>query len=183
MVVRQFAYRFLTVCGSQFKTHEPVFSQIECCRLYAAMMLKRSQYAKLGKGFKNSLMGGLMDRSVKSNVQGYVAADSKFFVNQHHRECFQMAYPEGLQLFLHKHRSESAGEVTTTLPATDRFAQKLQQLYQSDQDSFELLSSVYTAERKGGLGSPAVWTVSGPGVGATAVPTPPNVTAVVRMLC
>lgn len=182
-VVRELAYRFLTVCGSQFKIHEPVYSQIDCCRLYAAMMLKRSEYAKLGKGFKNSLMGGLMDRSVKTEVQGYVAADSKFFVNEHHRQCFQMAYPEIYNYFFTNTVPNPQGKVTTSFLATDRWAQKLQQFYQSDPDSFELLSSVYTVERNGGLGSPAVWTVSGPGVGAMPVPTPPNVTAVVRMLC
>ncbi|WP_321477233.1 DUF5621 domain-containing protein [uncultured Paludibaculum sp.] len=182
-MVRHLAYKFLTTCGTQFKIHEPIYSLVDCCRLYAAMMLKRSQYSKLGKGFKNSLMGGLIERTVKANVQGYVAADSNFFVNEHHRECFQGAYPDIYNYFFTNTVPNPLGKSTTSFRATDRWAQKLQQFYQIDPDSFELLSSVYTAERKGGVGMPAVWTVSAPGVGAVSVPPPPNVTAAVRMLC
>lgn len=182
-MVRQLAYRFLTVCGTTFKDHEPTFSLIDSCRLYAAMMLKRDEYGKMGKGFKNSLMGGLINRNVKTNVQGYVYADAKFFVNEHHRECFQSAYPEIYSYFFTNMVPNPHAKATCSFLATDRWAQKLQQLYQTDQDSFELLANVYSVERKGGLGSPAYWTVRAPGAGATGIPCPPNVTAAVRLLC
>ncbi len=74
-MVRLLAYRFLTHFGTLFRQAEPQYSHTPACRLYAKMMLKRDQYAKMFKskgfgGFKNKQMGGVEERREASGDTG-----------------------------------------------------------------------------------------------------------------
>ena len=183
-MVRFLAYRFLTHFGTLFGQAEPQYSHTQACRLYAKMMLKRDQYAKMFKGkgfggFKNKQMGGVVERTVRQNVQSYVGADARFFVNEHHRECFRVTYPDIYNYFFTTSVGTPNGKVSTSYTAGSQWGQRFQQFFQADPDSADLLSSVYAFERKY---PPAVWTVSAPGVGAASIPAPPCVTAVVQTL-
>jgi Domain of unknown function (DUF5621) len=189
--VRSLAYKFLSTLGTSFKTPEPVPNHIGMCKLYAKMMLKRDQYSKLFKkggfgGFKNKQMGGIVDRGVKSNVQVYVGADVKFFVNEHHRRCFELTWQQ-IYNYLFTARDGAPGTMTSkTILASSALGQELQQLYQTDEDSFDLLTHIYGIERNttGGTfgGGKALWKLPGPGCGVAGIPAPPTSLAAVNVL-
>jgi len=120
-----------------------------------------------------------MGRQHPARHRGYVGADARFFVNEHHRECFQAAYPDIYNYFFTTAIGGPNGKVSTSYMPASYWGQKFQQFYQSDPKSFELMSQVYKLERRM---TPAIWTVSTPGVGAVGIPTPPCVTPVVRTL-
>jgi hypothetical protein len=186
-VVRALAYKFLTYFGTGFATPEPTPTLAGMCKLYAAMMLKREQYAKLfKKGFVNKQMGGIVEREVASNVQSYVGADIHFFVNEHHRRCFELSWPQ-LYAYFFTGRMGAPGTMTSkTHLASSALGQELQQLSQSDAESFELLSTLYGVERKNAGGQPgmgtALWKTAGPGVGVAGIPAPPSSAAAVNAL-
>jgi hypothetical protein len=93
-VVRALAYKFLSPSALPFNIPKSCLI-INRCELYATMLVKRQQYAALfKKGFMNKQMGGVVERTVRTNVQSYVGADVKFFVNEHHRRCFELAWPQ-----------------------------------------------------------------------------------------
>lgn len=179
-MVRALAYKFLTYNGTVFSKGEPQYSHSEACKVYADIMLKRDQYAGMfKKNFMNKQMGGVAERAVRHDVQNYVGADSRFFVNEHHRECFQAAYPDIYNYFFTTAIGVPNGKVSTSYQPGSYWGQRLQQFYQAAPNSFELMSKVYNLERRS---KPEIWTVSPPGVGAVSVPMPPCVTAVVRTL-
>jgi hypothetical protein len=190
-VVRSLAYKFLSTLGTAFKTPEPVPTHVAMCNLYAQMMLKRTEYAKLfKKGFMNKQMGGIIERGVRSNVQSYVGADVKFFVNEHHRRCFELTWPQ-IYNYLFTARNGAPGTMASkTILASSALGEELQQLYQSDEDSFDLLCVIYAIERgnsggASGLGmgmGQALWQLPGPGCGVAGIPAPPTSAAAVNVL-
>lgn len=190
-VVRSLAYKFLSTLGTGFKTPEPVPTHVAMCNLYAKMMLKRKDYAKLfKKGFMNKQMGGIVERGVKSNVQSYVGADVKFFVNEHHRRCFELTWPQ-IYNYLFTARNGAPGTMSSkTILASSALGQELQQLYQSDEDSFDLLCAIYGIERANsggktgmsmGMGQ-ALWKLPGPACGMAGIPAPPTSAAALNLL-
>lgn len=186
-VVRALAYKFLSTLGTGFRIPEPVPQHAGMCKLYAEMMLKRKKYSKLfEKSFMDKQMGGIVERNVRSNVQSYVGADVKFFVNEHHRRCFELTY-QGIYNYFFTTRDGTNGGINyKTIAASSALGQALQQLYQSDLNSFNLLSGIYGIERtnsggKPGIGAP-LWKIPGPACGVAGIPAPPTSAAAIQLL-
>ncbi len=186
-VVRALAYKFLTHFGTGFQVSEHVPTQADMCKLYAAMMLKRDQYKTMfKKSFMNKQMGGVVERTARSNVQSYVGADVHFFVNEHHRKCFELTWPQIYNYFFTSRVGLPAGTTYKTHAVSSPLGQELQQLSQRDPDSFQLLSSLYGVEGTNSGGAPgigqALWKTAGPAIGMAAIPAPPTSAAAVNVL-
>ena len=184
-VVRALGYKFLTHFGTGFNAPENVPSHLAMCQLYGAMMIKRDKYRKLfGKkglgGVKNKQMGGIVRRDVSTNVQQYVGADIHFFVNEHHRKCFELSWPETYRYFF-SGRDSSPGMTSKTHAGTSPLGQELQQLSQRDMASFDLLCAVYGIEQSVS-GGHALWKTPGPGAGVAGIPAPPCSGAALNVL-
>ena len=182
-LVRAIAYKFLTLHGTQFKTPEATYTNAQMCEMYADAVLKRAGY----KGMMKSTMmakqsGGLTDRTARVQVANYVSADAAFFLNEHHRLCFEASAHDVYNYFFTHNVPNPLNKATTAYKASDTWGQKFQQLYQSLPKSCELLSTLYLLERQGGMGSPAVWRVSAPGVGAANPALMPGAGAVLQPL-
>src|SRR6185437_13215955 len=172
-VVRALAFRFLSALGTGFRTAESVPTYAQMCTLYATMMVKRKKYEKLfDKGVKNKAMGGIVERGVRTNVQAYVGADSRFFVNEHHRRCFELAWGS-IYAYFFTARNGAPGTMNyKTIAASSPLGRDMQQLYQSDSETYAMLEKVYGVERSttGKFGSgQAIWKLPGPGCGIAAI--------------
>jgi hypothetical protein len=181
-VVGALAHKFLSTLGTAFKVPLTPPSHANMCRLYARMMSKRKKYAKLmSKGAVNRQMGGLMDRDVKANVQSYVGADVHFFVNEHHRRCFESSWQQTYNYFFTTRNGQPGGMTSHAILATSAIGQELQQLSHNDPDSFGLLAAVYGIEpdTAGGL---ATFVLPGPACGVRGIPAPPTSAAAVSIL-
>ena len=171
-LVRVIAYKFLTLHGTLFLAPEVEFTSAQMCEIYADAVLKRAGYKAMTKttgmaGMKAKLMGGLEDRTTRVQAASYVSADAAFFLNEHHRMCFEASARDVYNYFFTRGVANAAGKTTTAYRASDPWGQKFQQFSQSLPKSFQALSSIYLLERQGGIGSPAVWRASAPGCGAT----------------
>ena len=96
-----------------------------------------------------------------------------------------MSWPELYSYFFTTRQGSPNGLVSKTIAASSPLGQALQQLYQSDSNSFDLLSAVYGIERttSGKLGTgQALWKIPGPGVGVAGIPMPPSAAAVSLLL-
>ena len=181
-VVRALGYKFLTHFGTGFSVPEPVPSTAGMCQRYAAMMLKRDKYSKLfSSGFINKQMGGIIERTVRSNVQSYVGADVHFFVNEHHRRCFELSWPQIYTYFFTGRLGMPNGMTSKSHRATTPFGQELQQINAQDIASFRLLSVLYGVESDV-VGGQAVWKTGPPGAGVAGIPAPPNSAAALTAL-
>jgi len=182
-VVRALAYRFLDSHGTLFQAEEPTYSSHQMCEMYAEAVLKRAGYKKMmSKGLKAKLSGGLEDRQIRADAANYVSADANYFINEHHRMCFQASAPDVYSYFFTHNVPNPLQKATTAYRASDNWGQKFQRFYQSFPKSFELLSTTYLLDRQGGLGSPALWRVSAPGVGATGLALMPGAGPVLQPL-
>jgi hypothetical protein len=181
-VVRALAFKFLSSLGTAFRIAENVPTHAQMCQLYAAMMSKRKKYEKLfDKGVKNKAMGGIVERGVRTNIQAYIGADSRFFINEHHRRCFELAWG-AIYAYLFTARHGAPGTMNyKTIPASSPLGRDLQQLYQNDSATYQMLEKVYGVERsttgKFGTGQ-AVWKLPGPGCGIAAVPATQSAAAI-----
>jgi len=186
-VVRALAYKFLSTLGSAFRHPETVPHHQKMCELYATMLIKRQKYTGLfKKNFMNKQMGGVVERTVRANVQSYVGADVKFFVNEHHRRCFELAWPQIYNYFFTgRAGAPGTGMVSKTIMASSPLGQEITQLSQQDSASSDLLEDIYGVSRTGtgplGTG-PALWKIPGPGAGIAGIPAPPNSAAAVQLL-
>ena len=168
VLVRSLAYKFLKDHGTLFNQPEKLYNTLQVCELYADMKAKRNDYRKMmSQGIIASLQGGLETRSIcvaddKMRKEGN---SNSFFVNEHHRECFKIAFRDVYSYFFTRDVPNPLGKVTTAYRASDPWGQKFQQFYQSAPKSFEALSTVYPLERQGGFGAPAIWKVAAPGIG------------------
>lgn len=166
-VVRFLGYKFLKDRGTVFQEPESVYTQAQICKMYAQMQKKRSQYrALMKKSFMAKQSGGIVQRSTVASA----ASIHPFFINEHHRLAFQAAYRDVYNYFFTNTVPNPQRKVTTAYRASDGWGQKFQQFYQGDQDSFDVLSGMFTFERVGGFGSPAFWRVSAPGAGHAPLP-------------
>jgi len=181
--VRALAYRFLDSHGTRFQATEPTYSNHQICEMYAEAALNRAGYkGMMSTGPKQKLSGGLEDRQIRAEAANYVSADAKYFINEHHRMCFQVSAPEVYNYFFTHAVANPQHKATTAYRASDHWGQTFQQFYQGFPKSCELLSTVYLLDRQGGVGSPALWRVSGPGVGATGLALMPGAGAVLQPL-
>lgn len=124
VVVWDLAWRFLTYCGTEFQENAAIDGRLrrsdELVELYADMWLLRKPYHEVrNRGPGSRVMGGLMPRiytgypfagreySGLDPIQrdrarsdlftanfGVYTQSPGFFVNEHHRACFETAYPE-----------------------------------------------------------------------------------------
>ena len=102
-MVRDLARRFLVHCGTRFSVSHGQLPPRDCCELYAAMKQKAHKYKSIGKGIDRGMYGGTVKRKVRTHVQEYIGADSQFFVNDHHRMCFQQEYNAVYTYFFGRH--------------------------------------------------------------------------------
>jgi len=182
-VVRALACKFLSSHGTQFQEAEATYTNHQMCEMYAEAVLKRAGYkGMMSTNLKAKLSGGLEDRAIRAEASNYVSADAAYFINEHHRMCFQATAQDVYNYFFTHNVANPLHKATTAYKSTDNWGQKFQQFSQSFPKSFELLSTVYLLDRQGGVGSPAVWRVSAPGVGAAALALMPGVGAVLQPL-
>jgi Domain of unknown function (DUF5621) len=166
-MVRYLGYKFLSDRGTNFRAPEAVYSHIQLCQLYAQMQKKRTNYRSLmKKTFTAKQSGGIEQRG----TVGLARSISDFFVNEHHRVVFKATYPDIYNYFFTNQVPNQFGKVYTSYRSGDPWGMKFQQFYQSDPDSFDLLSDVFILERHSGFGQPAYWRVSAPGSGAVPLP-------------
>jgi hypothetical protein len=179
-VVRALAYRFLTQVGTTFSVAEPVPAHAQMCVLYGKMLAKRKKYRKLGGSMKDRFMGGIVERGVRTNVQSYVGADAHFFINEHHRRCFELAWQNIYTFFFTARVAPPGSAKGVIIPQTSPLGQDLTQLKTTDPDSFKMLSELYGI--KAGTTGGATWQLPGAGIGVAGIPAPPSSAAAVNLL-
>ncbi len=97
-VVRYLAYKFLISFpardGTRFAPDKIPTASLnvrQLMELYAQMQLKRGDYKSLWQ--KSLSTGKRTERTVNTQLNAYMSADSRFFVNEHHRACLRTAFP------------------------------------------------------------------------------------------
>lgn len=166
---RYLAYKFLLGAGTVFKNAETVYLATQLCDKYALIKTKAVGYDKLGeKGVSKAAMGGIISRDI--HLDSYISHSPAFFVNEHHVECFKLAFPQVYQLFFSASPPVPAGKAQAqshSVPAASALGRDLQRMHQASEASSHLLMSLGMLQRRtaGVMGTgPAFWTVKPAGL-------------------
>lgn len=170
-ISRFLGYRFLAAMGTVFKEAETAYSALQQAEKYARAKAKTAGYAKLGKkGFDKAAQGGIIVRDVAAEMDRYVSHSTAYFVNEHHVECFRLAFPRIYQLFFTNSPGTPAGKSMASaysVASSSDLGGQLQRMHQEAPASCELLMALGVLERRstGVLGTgPAFWTLKPAGL-------------------
>lgn len=127
-ISRYLGFKFLQLHGTTFKSGVTVYTAAQLAEKYASVKADSNVFSKLGgAGTIEAAQGGLTRRHVLDDLHQYISHSTSFFVNQHHVECFRLAYPYVYSLLCEappaRGSREWAAPVRARRHEVDRFAE------------------------------------------------------------